>query len=63
MYGDRAGPLREVHGGSGYWSQDGPTQVLGRNGTPTAIRVKWPDGTRVEVSMEPGTLEIVVQWK
>jgi len=63
IYGDRAGPLREVHGGSGYWSQDGPTQVLGRNGTPTAIRVKWPDGTRVEVPIEPGTLEIVVQWK
>jgi hypothetical protein len=27
--GDRQGPLREVHGGSGYWSVDSPVSILG----------------------------------
>ncbi len=29
VYHDGAGPLRAVHGGSGYWPQDGAIQVLG----------------------------------
>src|SRR2546430_5067237 len=28
-YEGSRGPAREVHGGSGYWSEDGATQVLG----------------------------------
>src|SRR5439155_1248418 len=38
------GPVREVHGGSGYWSQDSAVQVLASPGTPTQIWVRWPGG-------------------
>ena len=29
IFGQRMGPAREIHGGSGYWSQDSAVQVLG----------------------------------
>ena len=38
------GPVREIHGGSGYWSQDSPVQVLGRPEIPSALWVRWPGG-------------------
>src|SRR3990172_9537817 len=41
-YGDRDGPVREVQAGSGYWSQNGAVQVLGRAREPTALWVRWP---------------------
>jgi len=44
LFGQRSGPLREVHAGSGYWSQDGAVQVLGTPESPTRIWVRWPGG-------------------
>ena len=41
----RAGPAREVHAGSGYWSQDSCVQVMHVSEKPDEIRVRWP-GTR-----------------
>jgi len=40
------GPAREVHAGSGYWSQDSAVQVMSLEGTepPTQIQVRWPGG-------------------
>lgn len=40
----RFGPAREIHGGSGYWSQDSATQVLARLPEPMRIEVRWPGG-------------------
>ena len=28
IFGQRQGPVREIHAGSGYWSQDSSVQVL-----------------------------------
>jgi hypothetical protein len=42
VYGDRMGPVREIHAGSGYWSQDGAVQVFGLAATPSAVWVRWP---------------------
>jgi hypothetical protein len=42
--GPRQGPMREIHAGSGYWSQDSAVQVLGRVEPPAEIRVRWPGG-------------------
>jgi len=33
-----------VQAGSGYWSENGAIQVLGRGGNPTALWVRWPGG-------------------
>jgi hypothetical protein len=43
-FGPRFGPAREIHAGSGYWSQDSATQVLAVPEPPTAIEVRWPGG-------------------
>ncbi len=42
--GEKWGPVRELHAGGGYWSQDSSTVVLGAPGTPTALEVRWPGG-------------------
>src|SRR5262249_41444240 len=61
MFGDQAGPAREIHGGSGYWSEDSVVQVLAIPKTPTALSVRWPGG-RNTLSPLPGTArEALVQ--
>jgi hypothetical protein len=52
FFGERAGPAREIHAGSGYWSQDSAIQVLGTAESPTSIQVRWPGG-RVTTSALP----------
>jgi len=42
--GERQGPAREIHAGSGYWSQDSRVQVMGTPASPTQIQVRWPGG-------------------
>jgi hypothetical protein len=60
VYGDRMGPLREVHAGSGYWSQNGAVQVMGLAGTPTAIWLRWPGGGETRHRVPPGAREVTV---
>jgi hypothetical protein len=38
------GVAREIHGGSGYWSQDSVVQVMGCPEPPTQIWIRWPGG-------------------
>ena len=61
VYGERMGPIREIHAGSGYWSQNGAVQVFGLSGTPTAVWVRWPGGAESRVPVLPGAREVVVQ--
>jgi hypothetical protein len=42
--GDRAGPLREVQAGSGYWSQNAAVQVFAQPVGDAKIWVRWPGG-------------------
>ena len=42
--GNRYGPAREIQAGSGYWSMNSPVQVMGLDGVPDAVRVRWPGG-------------------
>ena len=69
MSGDQAGPAREIHAGSGYWSQDGRVQVMSLHDHPTKLQVRWPGGSTTtvevpgdarEVSLDPsGKLTVV----
>jgi len=43
-FGERFGPAREIHAGSGYWSQDSATVVMAAPAFPTALLVRWPGG-------------------
>jgi hypothetical protein len=62
VYPNGRGPAREVHAGSGYWSQDGAVQVLGQREPPTAVWVRWPDGAETQVPVAAGTREVTVRW-
>lgn len=63
FFGDKAGPVREIHAGSGYWSQDSSVQVLGTPETPTRIWVRWPGGKTVMVDLAPNAREIEVAYQ
>lgn len=56
------GPRREIRAGSGYWSQDSPTQVMGLQGEPSAIEVRWFDGSTETVEIPEGDAEIVIRY-
>ncbi|PYJ92808.1 MAG: hypothetical protein DME23_26930 [Verrucomicrobia bacterium] len=54
------GPAREVHAGSGYWSQDSAVQVLGTPEPPTQIQVRWPGGKTSLSEVPAGSKNISV---
>ena len=59
--GGTPGPLREVRAGGGYWSQDDPVQVMGLAAEPTAVRVRWPDGSETVTPLDgPTPLEVTI---
>jgi hypothetical protein len=60
MAGQKKGPSREVHAGSGYWSQDSAVQVLSLSETPTHLWVRWPGGREQTVAVPAGAKEMVV---
>lgn len=51
----RKGPRRHVTAGSGYWSQNSVTQVLGYARFPTHVEVTWPGGKTTTVGASEGT--------
>jgi hypothetical protein len=61
VYGDRMGPVREVHAGSGYWSENGAVQVFGLSEAPTAVWVRWPGGKTDTVAVAGGATEVRVR--
>lgn len=61
--GGRSGPAREIHSGSGYWSQDSPVVVLALPDLPTMLEVRWPGGRTNTVSVPSGTKSLEVRAK
>jgi hypothetical protein len=59
-FGRRQGPLREIHAGSGYWSQDSAVQVLGTPEPPTQIWIRWPGGQATTNSLPEMAREISI---
>jgi hypothetical protein len=57
-YAAGAGPVREIQAGSGYWSENGAVQVMGRAETPTALWIRWPGGREQVVPLAPGQTEV-----
>jgi hypothetical protein len=57
-FGERLGPAREIHAGSGYWSQDAAVQVLGTPSPPTQAWVRWPGGTEAGADVPPGATAV-----
>jgi hypothetical protein len=61
-YVDGAGPAHEIHGGSGYLSQDSPVAVLGMSARPTHVVVRWPGGQTTEAPVPTAAKEVVVEF-
>ena len=61
-YADGSGPAHEIHGGSGYFSQDSAVAVLGMATTPTHLVVRWPGGKTTETPVPAGATEIKVKF-
>jgi hypothetical protein len=60
-YATGSGPAREIHAGSGYWSQDGAVPVMGMREPPVAVWVRWPGGAESRTPVPPGAREVVVR--
>ncbi|MBI4325080.1 MAG: hypothetical protein HY674_07425 [Chloroflexi bacterium] len=60
LFGTHSGSVREIHAGSGYWSQDSSVQVMGAPQTPSGIWVRWPGGKTSISDIPPGAREIEV---
>jgi hypothetical protein len=57
-----SGPAREIHAGSGYWSQDSAVQVLALPEGPAKLWIRWPGGMGTnEVEVPVGAREIRVE--
>jgi hypothetical protein len=54
-------PRKELHAGSGYWSQDGLTQVLPQTPGPAQIEVRWPDGKVTLSHVPPAAKELEIR--
>jgi hypothetical protein len=59
--GGKLGPVREVHGGSGYWSQESAVQVLGMTGKPKAVRVQWAGGKTTQYPVADLSKEVTLK--
>lgn len=59
-FGDRFGPAKEIHAGSGYWSQDSATLTMAKPAEPTTIQVRWPGGKIQEWPWPAGVRAIEV---
>jgi hypothetical protein len=58
--GPRLGPAREIHAGSGYWSQDSAIQILGGRTPTTQLLVRWPGGQTSTNDVPPEARETTV---
>lgn len=56
----KKGPLREIHAGSGYWSQDSAVQILALPPSPNQLWVAWPGGKQTTTPVPADAKEITV---
>ncbi len=59
-FADHLGPVREIHAGSGYLSQDAATQVMAMPAMPESIEIRWPGGYQSSVRYPPGAKELKI---
>ena len=53
--------VKEVHAGSGYWSQDSADLIFPASPSPAEFTVRWPGGKVSTGKMMPGQTEVVMK--
>ncbi len=61
--GGRMSPAREIHGGSGYWSQDSAAQVLAIPDSAAKLHYTLPGGKRGVVEIPVGAREVEIGFE
>jgi hypothetical protein len=56
--GGQAGAAQEIHGGGGYWSQDGEVHLVGTIGKVDGLEVRWPGGKVATVAVPANFKEV-----
>jgi hypothetical protein len=56
---DKFGPAREIHAGSGYWSQDSAVQVMDARGKDR-LWIRWPGGKTTTARLPASAREVEV---
>jgi hypothetical protein len=59
-FGERIGPARELHAGSGYLSQDSAIAVLAVPEPATSLWIRWPGGKVTTTTLPENAQEVVV---
>jgi len=59
-FGESYGPVREIHAGSGYWSQDSFVMVLAKPRDASHVWVRWPGGRTTETPLPSPAFEVSV---
>ncbi|MCG8603514.1 FG-GAP-like repeat-containing protein [bacterium] len=62
VYEGANGPAREVHSGSGYWSQDSVIPVMGLRENVKRIWVRWPGGKITERDISSDQREVTIRY-
>lgn len=65
--GDRFLPAREIHAGSGYWSQDSAVTVLtppelSQASAKVELEIRWPGGNRRLTQLPPDQNEVRIEY-
>jgi hypothetical protein len=57
--------MREIHAGSGHWSQDSSVVILAKHleEEPSHLWVRWPGGKITETALPPGAMEVSVNYQ
>jgi hypothetical protein len=59
-FGQRFGPARELHAGSGYLSQDSAIAVMATPEPATSLWIRWPGGKETSTTLADSAHEVVV---
>jgi len=62
IYDKGFGPAREIHLGSGYWSQDSMVQVLGMQDNVKGIWIRWPGGKITNVPFNKNGNDVIIDY-
>lgn len=58
--GGVSGPVRELHAGAGYWSQDGAVQVMSTTQSASQLWVRWPNGRAFTTDLPAAAREVTL---
>lgn len=61
-YRDGNGPIREIHAGSGYWSQSSATQIFRTSNTVEHVKVIWPDGKETIKNIDSSVGSVTINY-